>query len=279
MQRIHSETDALRLWLDWLHDGGARVRLAPEARHAEAHHAPLVVGHEAERVHEFDGLVPVIEHRSPPHVAADHATELVAGALIDSGDCREGGGFVDVGCGSAVLGAVAAALGADRVLATDLDPRALQLARRTLGPFGARAEVVSGPWLEPVPADFPVDVVAANLPHKPVPPGGQLCMAQNGGADGVDVHAEFVDAVVPRMRPGGAVHFFLHSLPHPRLLTHYEQFFDVELWAWRLRRFQPDEYPELMPYWLERHAAGTSLLVVDDIGPALVAGAFRAVLR
>lgn len=279
MQRIDSPEDGLDRWLAWLRGHGVEVAVVPDLVHEPDHDGALVADDQPLRAHHFDGLPELLEHRLPPQVAADHATLSVAQVLIRSGDCEDARGFVDVGCGTGLLAAVAAASGAERVVGTDLDERAAEVARHTLEPFGERASVVVGPLLEPVPADAVLDVVAANLPHKPVPADGRLTMAQNGGTDGCEVHDAFLAELVPRTTRGGVVTLFLHSLPHPRLLRHYQRFFDLELWSWKLRRLQRDEYPTLLPRWASRVAAGTSLIVEDDRGLALVSGVFRGVRR
>lgn len=72
------------------------------------------------------------------------------------------GRFLDAGCGSAILSVAAALMGAERVLAVEVDPDAIPTARKTLERNGLlkRVWLVNGP-LECCRGRF--DLVAANL--------------------------------------------------------------------------------------------------------------------
>jgi len=95
------------------------------------------------------------------------ATEmLVHRALEWIGDDPKA--VADVGTGSGVIGITVAVLRPRlEVWATDLNPEAVQLARRNAERHGVadRVHVLEGDLLEPVPV--PVDVVVANLPYLP----------------------------------------------------------------------------------------------------------------
>lgn len=73
---------------------------------------------------------------------------------------------IDYGCGSGILAIAARRLGADRVLATDIDPRALEATRGN-----ARANGITAGFRVVFPADMdrtPVDLVMANILANPL---------------------------------------------------------------------------------------------------------------
>ncbi|HEX9969296.1 MAG TPA: HemK/PrmC family methyltransferase [Acidimicrobiales bacterium] len=122
------------------------------------------------------------------------------------------GGFaVDLGTG---CGAIAAFLAhhahAARVVATDIDPRAVACARRN------GVEAFAGDLFDPLPRELQghVDVIASVPPYVPEPMLAFLARdvvaheprgALEGGADGLDVAARIVDAAPRWLRPGGAL--------------------------------------------------------------------------
>jgi len=122
-------------------------------------------------VEAFDGA-----HRS------DHATRFV-GAHVR---VLPGARAAEIGCGTGVLSCLMARLGAGEVWAMDVDPAAVALADE-----GARrndlpqVRTVVGNLLDGVPADPPLDVVAAVMPQKPSP--AAFSVAYAGGEDGADL--------------------------------------------------------------------------------------------
>jgi len=73
---------------------------------------------------------------------------------------------IDYGCGSGILALAASRLGAARVLATDIDPRALEATRAN-----ARANGIAAGFRVVLPADLdtvPVDLVIANILANPL---------------------------------------------------------------------------------------------------------------
>lgn len=79
-----------------------------------------------------------------------------------------GARVVDIGTGS---GAIAISLGLERtdleVIATDVSPQALALARRNAKALGIRVEFLEGHVFEPVLAYAPVDMIVSNPPYVP----------------------------------------------------------------------------------------------------------------
>jgi len=267
----------LERYLDWLASHGVAFAVAPDLVRDPDHDGPLVVGAEPERRWSWPGLPPVVEHRDPAAgLAADHATDAVARLLARR---RVVGDAWDIGVGTGVLAVVAALAGARSVLATDVDEPVLALARRTVAASGRTIDLRAGSLLAAVPADARADLVIANLPHKPVPDGWPLRIAQAGGEQGDAVHGAFVDQAAPRLAPGAVVTMFLHSLPTPRLLRRYVAHFDLTLHSWKRRYFQHGEYGRLQDLFLARSERGESLVLREGDRAFLVAGVWRAVRR
>jgi SAM-dependent methyltransferase len=271
---------ALEGFLDYLRGHDVRFGVSERLHRCEDHDGPLSIG--AGGRHEFllPGYEPVVEYRDPEAVlAADHASQGVALALLRNRCVRPGDRFFDIGCGTGVLAVVGARMGASELVLTDVVPEALLLARRTLDAAGVEADYYLGSLLTGIPEERRADVIAANLPHKPVPEGTYLTPSQNGGPEGDSVHGEFVPQALRHLSPGGRIYFFMHSLPHPRLLKLYQEHFDLRLQAWRRRFLQPGEYAELQDHFLDRSRDGTSFVGESGERRYLVAGVWEARLR
>ena len=79
------------------------------------------------------GYDPVVEYSDPQAVlAADHASQGVALALLRNRCVRPGDRFFDIGCGTGVLAVIGARMGAEELVLTDVVPEALLLARNRL---------------------------------------------------------------------------------------------------------------------------------------------------
>jgi len=84
-------------------------------------------------------------------------TSMMIAALLEKNltGCR----VLDMGCGTGVLGIVAARQGADRVVAVDIDPAAVQNARENADENGEKVEVRLGD----TPPDEPFELILANI--------------------------------------------------------------------------------------------------------------------
>jgi SAM-dependent methyltransferase len=267
----------VREYLDWLRARGVRFDVAGDLVREEDHDGPLVEGDEEMRPVELPSIAPFVEHRDPQAgLAADHATLSLARAILPRLDL--GARFWDIGCGTGVLAVAAGLKGASAIVATDVDERALALARRTAADANVAIRFGHGALLDAVPAKLVADLVAANLPHKPCPPGARLPLSQAGGPDGADPHATFAAQAAARLPPGARVAFWLHSLPDPRLLLAYGRF-DLTLVSWKRRFLQPGEYADLLPYFLERARRGASFLAEAEGRRFVVGGVWIAKLR
>lgn len=118
-----------------------------------------------------------------------HAPPLGAGALI-----------ADIGAGAGVGGVFAGRLwpGA-RVVLSDVNPRALDLARLNAAFAGVAVETRQGAGLPQTPGLF--DLVVANPPYLGGSPGKTY--SDGGGALGAAVSLDWTRQTLPRLAPGG----------------------------------------------------------------------------
>lgn len=267
-------------YLAFLRRAGVAFRVADDLVKEPDHHGPPHANPAAQWELHLAGLPAICEHRAAAEgVSSDHASWSVARAMVRRSLVDRNSTFWDVGCGTGILGIYAAHLGASRVFATDVDPRALELARRSAAASGVTLDLRVGSLLDAVPAAESVDGIAANLPHKPRRPGDVLPLGQDGGDEGDTLWRSFAGAAHARLSPGGKVVFFLHSLPHPRLLGEMARHFHLTLESWKRRYLAPGEYGALADWYVERARAGTSYLVETSQGRALVAGVWIGTRR
>lgn len=128
---------------------------------------------------------------------------------------RPGAVVVDLCCGSGAIGAaLSERLGSTELHATDIDPAAVQCARRNVEPRGGR--VHQGDLYEALPLELlgKVDVLLANAPYVPtgsigmMPPEARLhepMVALDGGADGLDVQRRVAQEAAQWLAPGGSI--------------------------------------------------------------------------
>ncbi|MEV4128195.1 putative protein N(5)-glutamine methyltransferase [Nocardia sp. NPDC049707] len=124
---------------------------------------------------------------------------------------------VDMCCGSGALGlALATTLAAEgrpiELAAADIEPTAVECARRNLTPIGAH--VYEGDLFEPLPRALcgRIDILLANTPYVPsemisrMPPEArdhEPRIALDGGPDGLDIFRRVVAAARTWLAPGG----------------------------------------------------------------------------
>lgn len=157
----------------------------------------------------FDGhrirVVPgVFVPRARTTVVVDQAARLL----------RRYDRVVDLCCGA---GAIAVALlertGALDLVASDIDPDAVDVASENIGDRGI---VVLGDLFAPLPSRFrgAVDVIAVNAPYVPTDAVATMPteardhehrVALDGGSDGLDLHRRIAAGAGEWVRPGGAV--------------------------------------------------------------------------
>jgi release factor glutamine methyltransferase len=159
---------------------------------------------------EFRGLRITVE---PGVFVPRRRTEfLVEQALALAPDASV---VVDLCCGSGAVGAaLAAALGPVELHAADIDPVAVECARRNIAGHGGR--VHRGDLYEALPGELRgrVGILAANVPYVPTAEVGLLpaearehepLTALDGGADGLDVLRRVASDAAAWLAPGGCL--------------------------------------------------------------------------
>jgi release factor glutamine methyltransferase len=154
-------------------------------------------------------------------------TELLVEAAIAR--LPGGGALLDLCTGSGCIAiSVALARPDARVVATELSPEALGVARENAVALGARVELLEGDLDGPVAAGERFDVVVSNPPYIPAGEISGLArevrreprIALDGGVDGLDVLRRIVSRAPSRLRPEGLLYLEMHethALPLPAL--------------------------------------------------------------
>ena len=128
----------------------------------------------------------------------------VAASLLRPGDT-----VLDLCCGVGAIGSVLLATEVDiRLVATDIDPAAVECARKNL----PGAAVYAGDLFDHLPAGSRFDVITANAPYVPtddlrlMPREARLherIAALDGGSDGLELHRRIAIEAVSWLEPGG----------------------------------------------------------------------------
>jgi len=138
----------------------------------------------------------------------------------------ERGRALDLCAGSGAIGVtLALERPGARVVATELSPSALAVARRNAEALGAKLELLEGDLYAPLPAGERFDVVVSNPPYVP---SGELAglsrevrrepsMALDGGPDGLALLRRIVAGAPERLLPGGALILEMHESHAERL--------------------------------------------------------------
>ncbi|GJF29088.1 methylase [Kitasatospora sp. NE20-6] len=160
---------------------------------------------------EFCGLR--IEVREGVFVPRRRTEFLVARAVEAVDGMPSSAVVVDLCCGAGAVGAaVASALGRAELYAADIDPVAVDCARRNVGPFGGAVYV--GDLYEPLPSSLRgrVDLLVVNAPYVPTTALALLPaeardheppVALDGGADGLDVQRRVAAGAPEWLAPDG----------------------------------------------------------------------------
>jgi methylase of polypeptide subunit release factors len=159
-------------------------------------------------VEEYDRLKLVCDppdsERPDVVQGATQAAQTLAGLLVR----RRVRAALDLGTGCGVL-ALTLARHAERVVATDLNPRALEFGRRSARLNGiANVEWRQGDWYAPVRGER-FDLIACNPPYV-VSPDTRLLFR-----DGSEATPGLVAAAGEHLRPGGLAHFLVNWVHEP----------------------------------------------------------------
>jgi release factor glutamine methyltransferase len=158
----------------------------------------------------FDALrVPVDPHVFVPRLR----TELLAREAADR--ARPGDVVLDLCCGTGAVGlAIATRVPGVEIVAADVEPAAVENARRTLAPVGGT--VLLGDLFEALPDRLlgRFAVIAVNAPYVPTERIADMPrearefeprVALDGGDDGLDVHRRVASAAGAWLAPGGTL--------------------------------------------------------------------------
>ncbi len=123
---------------------------------------------------------------------------------------------LDLCTGSGVIAIAAAELGAARVTAFDICPRAVRCSRYNVRDARVDVEVRDGPWTHAL-ALAPFEVVVSNPPYVPTPnrvdstpPAGGPEWSWNGGVDGRMILGPLCESVAQLLSSGGSM-LLVHS--------------------------------------------------------------------
>jgi methylase of polypeptide subunit release factors len=175
----------------------------------------------------------------------------------------------------------AALAGARAVVGTDVDPEALAAARHNAVVNGiGHVAWVQGNLLQPVPAGL--DLVVANLPHKPAP--RPFNPRYYGGPDGTDWLLAVIAQAAQRLVTGGRLVLYANSIANPRRVAReFARDFDVRLLAEKRRCFTREEWDGLAPgmfaYLEARKERGEADYWHDDQGLYFLARLHEGIRR
>ena len=208
-----------------------RRYLNQPANHAKQIHVDLSTG-------PLELVVPQGVHLPPP-------SSIEMARLLDVTPGEE---VLDLGCGSGLLSIAAAKLGARRIVATDLDPRAIEATLSNARRSGVedRIQARAGSWFEALENDGnkQFDVIIATPPQTPGPrPFGP----RYGGHDGTK-HLFFLLEGAPLfLKPGGRLWLLAISLANPSSLWQRlgQHFSSVSLIHETERLFTAEEYESM----------------------------------
>ncbi|HSN92292.1 MAG TPA: peptide chain release factor N(5)-glutamine methyltransferase [Anaeromyxobacteraceae bacterium] len=144
-------------------------------------------------------------------------TEVVAEAALAA--LPEGGRALDLCTGSGVLAVTLALERRARVVATDLSPGALELARENARSLGAEVTFLGGDLDGPVEPGRTFDLVVSNPPYVPSGEIDGLArevrreprLALDGGPDGLALARRIVALAPARLAPGGTLVLEMHE--------------------------------------------------------------------
>lgn len=211
---------------------------------------------------------------TPEGVHAPTASSITLAQLLD---IRSNENVLDLGCGSGILSIAAAKLGSRIVLATDLNPDALDATRANAGRNNVEKKVqaCAGSWYETLDKGLfteldigRFDVIIATPPQTP---GFRPFGARYGGPDGTEQLLSVIEGVRVFLEPeNGRLWLLVISLAntHAVLDKLRNQFAEVTIVKETEREFNREEYemlePGLFDYFLRLREEG--IADFKDIG-------------
>lgn len=186
-----------------------------------------------EAFRELKNLGAYAARRSGPHAgepslpssegAASSGSAHPGVAEEANGTHADGLAVADVCTGSGCIACAIASEHPDaRVVATDISPDAVALARRNVARLGLgdRVDVREGDLCAPLAADAPFDLVISNPPYVPTAVLNDMprevsvfepALALDGGCDGLDAFRRLIDEAVPLLSFSGVLACELHE--------------------------------------------------------------------
>ncbi len=131
--------------------------------------------------------------------------------LLKTIEIQPGQSLLEVGAGTGLVSIHAAKLGA-KVTATDVNPHALELARRNAARNNVRVNIIHSDLFDTVTGEF--DVIAFNPPYLPSDSTSTSWIERSwsGGEKGSEVSIRFLEDAWRHLAPGGRIYMVLSSL-------------------------------------------------------------------
>lgn len=165
---------------------------------------------------EYDPDIPVA---SDPDVYPPSDDSIL---LIESLEVSPGEKVLEIGCGSGVV-SVHCALNGCEVVAGDINPKAVETAKRTAELNGIDLDVEETDVYSGIDGRF--DTIVFNLPYLPVDEEGLLARAWSGGPDGMGPLPALLEGAPDHLTEDGRVVIVVSSLMDGHAL-------DVALEGW-----------------------------------------------
>lgn len=183
-------------------------------------HEPIayIIGHREFFGHDFHVAPGVLIPRAESELLVEKALEKIepTGEKLSTPEKGEKSEKIaDIGTGSGAIAiSLALLLPKAKIYATDISPRALEIARLNLEKHGVqdRVHLLQGDLLDPLPE--PVDIIIANPPYIRDEEVNQLSaeirmcepmVALVGGRDGLDKVRQLLVNAPEKLRPGGSI--------------------------------------------------------------------------
>ncbi|MCK4492342.1 MAG: methyltransferase [Candidatus Altiarchaeales archaeon] len=135
--------------------------------------------------------------------------------LADNLIVNEGDRVLDVGTGVGIM-AVVASEKASRVVAVDVNPKALEITKENADINNCwNIETLEGDLFTDINPEERFDLIAFNPPYLPVMEGGLLGRSWSGGVGGREVIKRFLAAVGGFLKPDGMLQIVVSSVNDP----------------------------------------------------------------
>ena len=198
--------------------------LSPYEEHALAQfvnrrlsHEPIayIIGHREFFGHDFHVAPGVLIPRAESELLVEQALEQIEPTGEKLSTPEKGEKIAEIGTGSGAIAiSLALLLPKAKIYATDISPRALEVAGANLEKHGVqdRVHLLQGDLLDPLPE--PVDIIIANLPYIRDEELNELSaeirtyepiVALHGGRDGLDKVRQLLCRAGEKLRPGGLI--------------------------------------------------------------------------